>query len=106
MKLLTKAIETMARKQYQFGNEWEKQKIVAKFFNPTGSWTWYLMNMDEDNDYCWGIVKGNEVECGSFSLKELQAFRGKFGLGIERDMSFTPMPVTELWAKLMDGKHV
>lgn len=101
MKLLTKEIKAKAEKQYAFGNDWEKQKIVAKFFDPCGSWTWYLMNIDpSDGDYCWGIVKGFEVECGSFSLSELQNYRGKFGLGIERDLYFDPIPVKDLWDKL------
>jgi hypothetical protein len=60
------------RSQYPRGSDME-QKIVAKFFNPTGSWTWYLMNQDPDDpDYLWGIVKGFEVEIGSFSLSDLR----------------------------------
>jgi hypothetical protein len=107
MKLMTKAIEKKARAQYPMGSEFDGQKVVAKFFNPTGAWTWYLMNQDpEDPDYLWGIVKGEEVEIGSFSLSELQNFKGRWGLGIERDTSFRPMPVSEVWEKLQDGKHI
>lgn len=107
MKLMTKEIEKAARAQYPKGAEMEGQKIVGKFFNPTGSWTWYLMNQDpEDPDYLWGIVNGNEIEMGSFSLSELEAFRGHFGLGIERDRHFRPMPALEVWEKLQQGKHI
>jgi hypothetical protein len=103
---MTKEIEQAARKQYPLGSSFD-QKIVAKFFDPTGSWTWYLMNQDpEEPDYLWGIVNGFEIEMGSFSLSELQSVRGKFGLGIERDIHFRPMPVRELWEKLHEGKHV
>lgn len=106
MKLMTKAIEKLAQAQYNRGNDLN-QKVVAKFFDPTGSWTWYLMNQDpDDKDYLWGIVKGYEVETGSFSLSELQTFRGKWGLGIERDLSFTPMTAKELLDKLEQGVHV
>jgi hypothetical protein len=107
MKLMTKEIETMARKQYPKGNDLDTQKVVAKFFDPTGSWTWYLMNQDpEDPDYLWGIVKGFEVEIGSFSLSELQTTKVRFGLGIERDLGFHPMPAKEVWEKLNQGKHI
>ena len=107
MKLMTKAIEKAAIKQYPKGNDLENQKVVAKFFNPTGSWTWYLMNQDpQDPDYLWGIVKGEEVEIGSFSLSELQNFRGQFGLGIERDLYFRPMPAREVWERLNEGQHI
>lgn len=107
MKLMTKAIEKAAKAQYPKGSDLESQKIVAKFFDPTGSWTWYLMNLDpEDPDYLWGIVKGFEVEIGSFSLSELQTTKVRFGLGIERDLHFTPKPAKEVWDDLLAGKHV
>lgn len=106
MKLMTKQIEKRAQAQYKKGNDLY-QDVVAKFFDPTGSWTWYLMNQDpQDPDYLWGIVKGFEVEIGSFSLSELQAIRGRFGLGIERDLYFTPRPASEVWESLINGRHV
>ena len=106
MKLMTKKIETEARKQYPQGSSLD-QKVVAKFFDPTSQWTWYLMNQDPDNpDYLWGIVKGFEVEMGSFSLRELQTIKVRFGLGIERDLHFKPQPAKDIWEKLLAGKHV
>jgi hypothetical protein len=106
MKLMTRAIEKKARNQYPLGNDL-KQDVVAKFFDPSGSWTWYLMNQDpQDPDYLWGIVKGFEVEIGSFSLSELQAIKGSFGLGIERDLYFTARPACEVLDKLSNGQHV
>ena len=103
---MTKAITKAAQKNYARGSSME-QNVVAKFFNPTGAGTWYLMNQDpQDPSYCWGIVKLHEIEMGSFSLTELQNFRGRFGLGIERDLWFKPMPAKEVWAKLHEGKHL
>jgi hypothetical protein len=43
---------------------------------------------------------------GSFSLSELQSVKGALGLGIERDLHFTPMPASELWEKLNRGEHI
>lgn len=43
---------------------------------------------------------------GSFSLSELQSFKGRFGLGIERDLDFKPITARELWEKLNKGVHV
>jgi hypothetical protein len=106
MKLMTKEISEQAQQQYHFGSGME-QMIVAKFFDPTGSWSWFLMNQDpSDPNYLWGIVKGFEIEMGSFSLQELQDFRGRFGIGIERDLYFTPITARELWEKLNKGQHV
>jgi len=99
MKLLTKEITEKATKQYDKGSDME-QMVVAKFFNPVGSWTWYLMNMADNGDYCWGIVDGNAVEMGSFSIKELEEQRLPLGMKIERDTSFQSIPASELWKEL------
>ena len=99
MKLLTKEITEKALKQYDKGSDME-QMVVAKFFNPMGSWTWYLMNLANDKDYAWGIVDGDAVEMGSFSIKELQSVELPFGLGIERDILFESVPASELWKEL------
>ena len=107
MKLMTKEISKMAQAQYALGSELETQNVVAKFFDPTSQWTWYLMNIDpNDPDYCWGIVRGFEVEIGSFSLSELQSIKGSLGLGIERDLHFTPRNALEVYTEVYSGKHV
>jgi hypothetical protein len=107
MRLMTAEITKAAQKQYKLGADMEKQKVVGKFFDPTGEWTWYLMSQDpKDPDYLWGIVRGFEVEMGSFSLSELESVKGRFGLGIERDKFFKPRPAKEVWDLLNAGKHV
>ena len=100
MKLLTNKIVEQATKQYDKGSDME-QMVVARYFNPTGNGTWYLMNMDEDEDYCWGIVDLFAIEMGSFSMKELQSLKlPPLGLGIERDTSFKSIKASELWKEL------
>ena len=103
MQLLTKEIKTKAEKQYNQGGEMS-QKVVAKFFDPVGSWTWYLMNKDPESGYCWGIVDGMAVEMGSFMIEELEEHTGHFGLGIERDISFEPVKAKVIWDKLNESK--
>ncbi len=106
MKLLTKELAEELQKQYLMGSDME-QSVICKFFDPAGSWSWYALNSDPDDpDYIWGIVKGFEVEIGSFSLSELQEYKGRLGIGIERDLYFKSMKAKDLWAKLMRGEHV
>lgn len=106
MKLITKAIEKKAQNQFPMGSD-IGQMVVAKFFDPCGSWTWYLMNQDPaDPDYLWGIVKGSDIEIGSFSLSELSNHKGSLGIGIERDRYFTPKPAKEIWDRLTKGEHI
>ena len=104
MKLLTKPIIKKATKQYPLGDDMN-QMVVAKFFNPTGIGTWYLMNMeDDDGSYCWGICHLHVWEIGSFSIPELKSVKLPFGLHVERDMYFKPIKADALWKKLTKGE--
>lgn len=106
LKLMTKVIEKKAQKQYSMGSDFN-QMVVAKFFNPCGAGTWYLMNQDpEDTNYLWGIVSLHAVEMGSFSLSDLKEYRGPMGIGIERDKFFKPMKAQDVWDALQAGRHI
>jgi hypothetical protein len=111
MKILTKEVEQAFAKQGYCGNKSLKDiKIVMKLFNPTGAGTWYLYEKENDDIY-WGFVNLGDPEmseCGTVSMSELMAFRGRFGLGIERDMSFKPlsMSLEEVMNKVQSGQHV
>ena len=105
MKLLTKEIVEKAQKQYKKSSDLESQKVIAKFFHPTADWTWYLMNLGKDKDYAWGIVKGHEVEIGSFSINELESLQLPLGLGIERDKAWKPIVAKEVYDGLLEGKR-
>ena len=87
MKLLTKEIEEQFKKIGSQENIKDPQ-IVVKFFDPTGSWTWYATEYDQDTKTFFGLVDGSEKELGYFSLEELESVKGAFGLGIERDRYF------------------
>jgi hypothetical protein len=101
MKLLTKKIIKDAQAQYDKNDEpLENQMVVGKFFTPWTNWTWYLMNMHEDENYCWGIVQGNALEMGSFLISALKEVDGPFGLKIERDKFFKPINAHDMWEKL------
>ena len=99
MKLLTKSIKEQAKEQYDKGSDME-QMVVAKYFNPIGNGTWYLMNLADDEDYAWGIVDMFAIEMGSFSMRELQSIQLPLNMGIERDKYFEPIKADELWKEL------
>lgn len=64
---------------------------VVKLFNPSGAGTWLVTELDpEDESIAFGLADlgFGTPEIGSFSLCELEAFQGPFGLGIERDLYF------------------
>ncbi len=88
--------------------------VVAKIFNPTFSWTWYVLEgsltdangiMMEDgetttgvpDDYTFfGLVKGFEEELGYFTLKQFEEIEDATGLCMERDLYFKPAPLSEI----------
>lgn len=93
MLLMTKAIERAMPKLYSTESE-RYSKVIVKFFDPTGSWTWYVLEgAQEDGDWrFFGLVDGFEKELGYFMLSELQhakdGMRGLQSLPIERDLWF------------------
>jgi len=96
MKLLTKEIRTKLPPLGSTDRLPHDQVIVqAKFFTPDSSWTWFATEFDGE-DTLFGLVSGFEVEMGHFSLAELEATRGPWGLPIERDLWFKPTPLSQL----------
>lgn len=93
MKLLTKAVLKSLPPLYS-QEKVEDPIVRVKFFDPTGSWTWYATEFDGVDTF-FGLVDGHEEELGYFSLAELQAVRGRFSLGIERDMHWAPRPLSQ-----------
>ena len=67
----------------------------VKLFTPDGSWTWYVCEFDSDQRLCHGLVIGHEREIGYFTLDELESVRGHLGLPIERDLHWTPRPLSQ-----------
>ena len=102
MKLLTKALVRKLPVLYSQEDNPDPM-VVCKFFTPDAGWTWYAIEgspVDENGYYdtdkekvdfvFFGLVAGLEVELGYFSLSELKSIRGKYGLPVERDLSFEP----------------
>ena len=88
MKLITPELQA---RFLEIGEQAEESDpvIVAKFFNPCGSQTWWAISYDPEYNICFGYVTGMFVdELGSFSIDEMEALRLPFGLRIERDIHF------------------
>jgi hypothetical protein len=96
MKLLTEEIKATIPKLYS-QEEVEDPIVHVKFFCPWNNWTWYATEGEEDEgDFrFFGLVKGHEQEFGYFVLSELESVKGPFGLGIERDLYFSPQPLSK-----------
>lgn len=97
MMLLTKENRKNLPKLRSTDGQGDEAIVQVKFFDPTGSWTWYATEgepvLDEDGKEVdfqfFGLVDGFEKELGYFNLSQLASVKCRFGLGIERDMYFT-----------------
>ena len=98
MKLLTKQL---IKRFEEIGSQESSKNpiVVAKFFNPVGSATWYATEYLPDEKLFFGYVSifgDHNDEWGYFSLEELEGYRGAFGLGVERDLYFDEQPISQV----------
>jgi hypothetical protein len=111
MKLLTKTLRSILPPLYSLEQVGDPT-VWVKFFTPDTTWSWYategspvdangvMLREGEDKleaDFLFfGLVVGQEIEPGYFSLRELQRVRGPLGLPIEQDLSFKPCPLSKV----------
>jgi hypothetical protein len=83
---------------------------VVKLFNPCGAATSLLTEIDPDDEtIAWGLcdLGMGFPEFGTVSLTELAEYRGRFGLGIERDLYFTARgPISAYIAAANEAGHI
>lgn len=93
MKPLTK--EILAKLPPLYSQENVKDPIVqVKFFHPMSSWTWYAIEYDPKEQLFFGWSP-EDNEMGYASYEELSQVKVR-GLGIERDLYFTPKPLSQV----------
>jgi hypothetical protein len=89
-------------------------QVVAKFFNAGGQGTWFITEgsavLSDGSEVAlsdqkakdmidvrfFGLCCIQEKELGYVMLSDFQNFKGRFGLGIERDMYFNAQPLSEV----------
>jgi hypothetical protein len=94
MNLLTEELKKQLPPLYSTEHN-PDPSAVCKFFTPDSGWTWYPLEFDGEDTF-FGFVQGMEEELGYFSLKELESVKGPFGLAVERDLYFTPTPLSQI----------
>ena len=96
MKLITKEIEKQLPALYATEND-EDPIVRLKLFTPDAQCTWFITEYDPEQDLAFGFatLNGLDGELGYISLAEIRTGRGRLGLPVERDKSFTPKPLSE-----------
>ncbi len=100
MKMMTaKLTKAFIRQGDTDGKPADKVMVLAHYF--AGSWDWWATEYDPKEKVFFGLVRGFETEFGNFSLSELEensCERKPLG-GIERDLYWTPKPLSEIMEK-------
>jgi len=92
--LLPKGIQATLPALYAQDGKGDEAIVYVKFFHPASSWTWYATEYDPESRTFFGLVDGDYVELGYFSLDEFMGILVR-GLAIERDTSWKPKPLGE-----------
>ena len=94
MKLITKAARQQLAENFretECGLNPMDLRPVVKLFYPAGTATWLLAyTLPDQPEIAWGLADLGlgYPETGDIYLPELYLFRGRFNLGIERDLHF------------------
>ena len=83
----------------------DSASALVMFFSYYTHWKWFASEFDGDEIF-FGVVDGFEVEYGYFTLSELAAYRGRYGAPIERDPSFTPKRLREIYLELRGSRSI
>jgi len=97
MKLITPEFEEVMKDYPLYSQENEEDPmVIAKFFDPCGSATWYVLEYDPQTKIAFLYVMGlQEDELGYTSLTELESIKRPFSLTIERDLYFVQKRLSE-----------
>lgn len=94
-KLLNQEFRARIPQLYSTEEKRLNAQAQVKFFSPDSGWVWYAAEFDGE-DLLYGLVIGNEIELGYFSLHELESAKGAMGLPIELDSAYEPKTLREL----------
>ena len=78
------------------GHTFDNIVCKVRLFNPTGVGTWWIAAFDPESVIAWGVAELESREVGSFSMRELADFRGRFGLPVERDLGYRPETIANI----------
>ena len=102
-QMMTKKLASQIPKLYS-QEEVSDPTVVAHYFTPYGRGDWFVIEWD-GQDMMYGLADLGYPELGYFSLNELEsARRGGLPL-VERDLYWTPVPLSEVQKTRMSSEE-
>ena len=99
MKLMTKEIEKKIPDLYEQDGKGMEAIVYLKLFNPVGSQTWYVTELDKETGQMFGYANLGDPQSAELgylpTIKEFEQIDVGLGLGIERDKYFDEMTLSE-----------
>lgn len=93
---LPESIKELLVAEHKRSDEDKTRLAVIKYFNPTGSGTWWFSEYDPEYEDFYGLAEIHEREYGYTHMPELRDLRVRFGLWIERDYHWIPKKLDEI----------
>lgn len=95
MELIPEEIKNQIPKLYETENA--DPLVYVKLFTPDTNWSWFVTEISIDNNICFGyVISPFGTELGYFSLEEIRDIKGSLGIGVERDISFKPIKLSDV----------
>ncbi len=98
MQLLTEKLKKKLPPMYSTEDN-QDPLVICRYFLPMTKWEWFVTEFDGKNQF-FGYVAGEFPELGYFTLDELRTARGPFGLEVERDRYFSPLPLSKIRSEI------
>lgn len=91
-ELIPQELQQTIPKLYEAEEQTDPIAYIKLF---VGGWSWYITEISIDTDICFGyVISPFGSELGYFSLNELATIKDSLGVGVERDLSFMPIPLS------------
>ena len=92
MELIPQELQKTIPKLYETEDKTDPIAHIKLFLD---GWSWFITEISIDKDICFGyVVSPFGSELGYISLEELKGIKGSLGIGVERDSSFKPTPLS------------
>ena len=91
-KLIPQELQQTIPKLYETEEQTDPIAHIKLFLD---GWSWFITELSMDKDICFGyVISPFGSELGYISLEELKEIKGSLGIGVERDMTFKPTPLS------------
>lgn len=95
-QLIPQTLYHQYQSTYSENNDSNTTLLRCKLFDPCSQWTWYIADYDPITKIAFWFVVWLENERWDFDLTELENYRWRMWIWIERDLYYSPCTLKDL----------